>query len=253
MSYTEIHFHLLPGVDDGPGSTEESVALAAAAVADGTRTIVATPHVHPQHITDPSAIHERVAELTDPLRRGRVSVEVLAGGELADDMVGRLSHRQLEAIAQGPPGRRWVLLEAPFRGMDDAFRAAADELRERGFAAVIAHPERAMEGPMAGAVLERELAAGSAIQLTAWSLVGLYGERARTTALGMLNSAPTTAIASDAHGRERMPCLRLARDALAAAGERDGERFVATTPQLLLQRGLALPPRRASLSVSPSA
>ena len=42
----EIHFHLLPGVDDGPATTDEAVALAIAARRDGTTTIVATPHVH---------------------------------------------------------------------------------------------------------------------------------------------------------------------------------------------------------------
>jgi len=48
MSYTELHFHLLPGIDDGPSSIEQSVELAAAAASEGTGTIVTTPHVHPE-------------------------------------------------------------------------------------------------------------------------------------------------------------------------------------------------------------
>ncbi|MBV9715250.1 MAG: hypothetical protein JOZ64_07735, partial [Solirubrobacterales bacterium] len=154
MSHAELHFHLLPGVDDGPASVEESIALAAAALADGTGTIVATPHVHRLHVTDPSEIRGRVDELAACLRAEGLRLELRPGGELADDMVGRLSQRQLESIAHGPPGRRWVLLEAPFRGMDENFRAAADELRERGFAALVAHPERAMEGSAAPAMLD---------------------------------------------------------------------------------------------------
>ena len=63
MSYAEVHFHLLPGIDDGPSSIEESIALAVAAAAEGTRTIVATPHVHPQHVTDPSTLPDRVHEV----------------------------------------------------------------------------------------------------------------------------------------------------------------------------------------------
>jgi protein-tyrosine phosphatase len=241
MNYVEIHFHLLPGVDDGPSSLEQSVELAAAAVADGTRTIVTTPHVHPEHITDPEEIPERVAELNAGLRRERVGLQVLPGGELADGMVGQLAQRQLEAIAQGPPGRRWLLLEAPFRGMDGDFLAAADELRGRGFSVVIAHPERAMTGPSARAVLDRELATGSPLQLTAWSFAGLYGERVRAIALTLLRGAPRVVIASDAHGGARMPSLRLALDALAATGEPDRERHVAAAPRSLLEHGLALP------------
>ena len=132
MSHTEIHFHLLPGVDDGPASLDESVELARAAVADGTRTIVATPHVHPQHITDVSLIAEAVEELQDGLARERVPIDVRAGGELSQSMVGRFGQTELEAIAQGPPGRRWLLLEPPFAGMDETYTVAADLLRERG-------------------------------------------------------------------------------------------------------------------------
>ena len=43
----DLHFHLLPGVDDGAAGLDESVALAAAASEQGTRTIVTTPHVRP--------------------------------------------------------------------------------------------------------------------------------------------------------------------------------------------------------------
>ena len=106
MSYSEIHFHLLPGVDDGPPSVEQSLELAQLAVADGTRTIVVTPHVHPLHVTDPSEIPARVSELDARLRAARIPAEVLAGGELAVDMVGRLRQPELELIAQGPAGRR---------------------------------------------------------------------------------------------------------------------------------------------------
>jgi protein-tyrosine phosphatase len=244
MNYVELHFHLLPSVDDGPSSLEESVELAMAAVADGTRTVVTTPHVHPEHITDPHEIQGRVAELVAGLRQERVALEVRPGGELADGMVARLSQAQLEAISHGPPGRRWVLLEAPFRGLDAAYRAAADEVRARGFAVVVAHPDRAMEGRCAQAVLDHELAAGSALQLSAWSFAGLYGERVRTLALRMLRATPRVVIASDAHGGARMPSLRVALDALTASGERNCERFVAAAPRALLEHGLALPPAK---------
>jgi tyrosine-protein phosphatase YwqE len=99
MSYAELHFHLLPGVDDGPVSVEDSLELAAAAVRDGTRTVVATPHVHPEHITDPLEIPTRVRALGVHLARERIELAVRPGGELAHSMVARLSQRELEAIA----------------------------------------------------------------------------------------------------------------------------------------------------------
>jgi protein-tyrosine phosphatase len=242
MTYSEIHFHLLPGVDDGPATTEESLELAALAVSDGTATVVATPHIHRRHITDPGEIADRVQELSGQLRRRRIPLAVLPGGELDHDMVGRLSQRQLEAIAQGPEGRRWLLLEAPFDGLGESYTRAADELRDRGFAIVVAHPERAAQTALSDRVIEHELARGSTFQLTAWSLAGLYGEHAGALARRLLRCASGSVIASDAHGGDRPPSLHLALEALRAAGDPDPDRFAGARPRSLLEHGLDLRP-----------
>ena len=70
-------------------------------------------------------------------------LEVRTGAELAHDDVPLLGDGELAAIAQGPPGARWVLIEAPLFGGDlDGFLAATAELRARGFGTLIGHPER---------------------------------------------------------------------------------------------------------------
>jgi len=162
MSYAELHFHLLPGIDDGPSSIEESIDLASAAAVQGTDTIVTTPHVHPQWVTDVSSLPERVREVNAKLAARRIGIGVRCGGELDQQMVARLSQRELDTIAHGPPARRWLLLEAPLAGIDRTYTEAADELRERGFAVVVAHPERALRWSDAGwETLEHELSVGS--------------------------------------------------------------------------------------------
>jgi protein-tyrosine phosphatase len=129
------------------------------------------------------------------------------------------------------------------RGLGDGYTEAADELRTRGFAVVVAHPERAFgQTEVAWSVLEHELAAGSALQVNAWSVVGRYGERMRATALALLERAPRAVIASDAHGAERMPSLRLALDALTRAGFADAGRLVRHAPYRLLEHGLSVAP-----------
>jgi protein-tyrosine phosphatase len=236
VSYVELHFHLLPGIDDGPATIDESLVLARAAVADGTRTVVATPHVHPEFVLNPGQIAPQVDDLNHRLAAERIPLDVLPGGELGHEMVGWLSNQQLELIAQGLPGRRWLLLEAPLEGLVPRFTRAADTLRERGFAVTVAHPERSARSST-DAGLEHELAAGSALQLTAGSLVGAFGEPVRVLALELLSSAPRVVIASDAHGGERMPTLRRALDVLAALSESDPERFVSAIPRELLGLG----------------
>jgi protein-tyrosine phosphatase len=103
----DLHFHLLPGVDDGPGDMAASLELARAAVADGTTTVVATPHVRPPFVCDVSELRERVAELRAALDAAGLELEVRRGGEVHHRMVGRLDQAELDSIAHGPPGSRW--------------------------------------------------------------------------------------------------------------------------------------------------
>jgi protein-tyrosine phosphatase len=242
MTYTEIHFHLLPSIDDGPSSIGESVELAAAAAAEGTRTIVTTPHVHPEFVTDPDTLPERVREVQAQLAASQIDVELRCGGELDLRMVERLSDAQLETIAHGPRGRRWLLLEAPLTGLDGRYTVAAEELRERGFAVVVAHPERALGRAEAGwRALEHELAAGSPLQINAWSVAGRYGQRVRDIAVSLLERAPRVVIASDAHGGPRMPALGLSLAALTSAGMARTEAIslVSDGPRSLLESGVS--------------
>src|SRR5262249_47360456 len=148
------------------------------AVRDGTRTVVATPHIRRDYLTDPSEVPTRVAELQDRLRIEGLPLSVVAGGELDCALVGSLSQQQLEAIAVGPQQARWLLLEAPFDGLGPLVPAAA-ELRARGFGVVLAHPERAT-GVMAGGcrVLRELLASGCVAQISASSLSGDHSDEA---------------------------------------------------------------------------
>lgn len=242
MNFVEIHFHLLPGVDDGPSTIEQSIELAAAAIADGTSTVVTTPHVHSDLFTDPREIAERTARLNERVQREHLALRVLPGGELDHRVLDRLTQDQLELIAQGPPGRRWILMEAPFSGLREDYTAAADELRERGFAVVVAHPERADFTTETGAVLAHELERGSVLQLNAASVAGHSSRPERETALRLLRDARRAVIASDAHGSKRPPALTAALEALAAAGWSDPSRFADANPRALLERGVELRP-----------
>ena len=242
----DLHFHLLPGVDDGPESLPESLDLARAAVEEGTGRVVATPHVRGDFLTDVSTLPDRITELRAGLRRAGIPLEVHCGGELGHDMVGRLIQSELELIAQGPPGCRWLLVEAPFQGYDEDFHAATDELRERGFAVVVAHPERSADASHDGAAgLRRELRAGSATQLNALSLTGGHGADAEVAAFRLVEEGIATIVGSDAHGPTRPPALVRALRSLLGRGVDAGvaRALTATGPRRLLSRGI--PPRPA--------
>jgi protein-tyrosine phosphatase len=234
----DLHFHLLPGVDDGPTSVQESVELAAMAVADGTGTVVCTPHVRD---VDVPSVPARVEELRARLRAEGVPLDVVVGAEVAQDDVYGMSDAALEIAAHGPPGRRWILLEAPLQ-LDPAelFDAVA-EVRARGYGLLIGHPERCPGLMTREGGLDELTAGGALLQVNGSSLTGRHGEQARAWALDLALRGRAAVIASDAHRPSRGPVLGAAVAELTAAGlaPETAEAMVSTTPRALLDQGLA--------------
>ncbi len=111
----ELHFHALPGIDDGPSELTESVELLAQAAADGTGTVVATPHVRSDMVTDLEDLGERVAEVQAAVDALGLGIELRRGGELGHDMVGRLSQSELELDRPGAAQRQVAVGGGPLR------------------------------------------------------------------------------------------------------------------------------------------
>lgn len=243
----ELHFHALHGLDDGPATLGESVDLLRRAAEDGTATVVATPHVRGDFVTDVSDLPDRVRELAAAAADEGIGIDLRAGGEMGHDMVGRLTQPELELISQGPPAGRWLLVEAPFHAIDDDFHSATEELRDRGFGVVIAHPERSADASLDGSAgLRRELAAGALAQVNAQSITGAHGPDARRAAYGLIAEGLVSIVASDAHGPTRPPLLAEARRVLADDGFDVGlcRGLTLGGPRGLLARGI---PGRATL------
>src|SRR4051812_37405670 len=236
----EIHFHILPGIDDGPATMEKSLELARLAVRDGTRTVVATPHVREDFFTDVHELPWRVRELNARLRLEGIPLDVIQGAEVGPAMVSALDERGLEQVATGPAGARWILLEPPFTSLAGALDAAA-ELRARGYGVVLAHPERSAGVLTAGCrLLREELAAGTLTQISVSSLLGHHGSEAQVAARHFVDMRMAHFLASDAHSARRPPALGAGMDCLLAHGRSFAEarRLVETAPLDLLTNGV---------------
>jgi protein-tyrosine phosphatase len=230
----ELHFHLLPGVDDGPRTMDEAVELARLTVADGTGTVVATPHARDVDIV---SVPERVAEVQSALDAAGVPLRVLPGVELAQD--DHVTADELAIAAPGPEGRRWVLLEAPLFLDAPGLLVAASDIQARGYGLLIGHPERSAD-LMANGGLDELLAAGARLQINGSSLLGRHGGRARGWALELARSGRAAVVASDAHRPSRGPVLSDAVRTLVEAGvaPEEAERMVAAAPRALLENGV---------------
>jgi protein-tyrosine phosphatase len=244
MERVELHFHLLPGVDDGPPDLATALELARAAVRDGTRLVTCTPHAA---FVDLAEIPERVRGLQAALGEAGIDLEVRTGAELSWDDVPGLGGAELETIAQGPPARRWLLLEAPLPGTGTLvdLQESAQELRDRGFGLLIGHPERSPALVGAPGAVEGLLDAGDRLQVNGSSLTGYHGAGARAAALELVGAGFAAVVASDAHlPTARAPSLSPAVALLRSRGTpaEQAEALVAAAPRALLEHGIA--PRR---------
>ena len=237
----DLHCHLLPGVDDGPATLDETLDYARRAVGEGTETIVATPHV--EHV-EVGELPDRVRDVREALTEEGIELGVECGGELKPFSLPLLSQEELEVIAHGPPGRRWVLLEVPFRGLGDDLLAGIEELRRRGFAALLAHPERASSFRTSIPVLREQVERGARIQMNVGPLTGAESPQREDAARRLLRTGLATALATDAHPPGRPYTLRLGRELAVESGTTgaDALRLVDEGPRTLLEQGLGSQP-----------
>jgi protein-tyrosine phosphatase len=199
----DLHCHILPGLDDGPSNLDFSLAMARAAVEAGTQLIVATPHIRADFDVDPAEIEPRVDLFNDRLQRERLPLRVLPGAEIGWATAPELDDRQLARLSLGS-GKR-VLLESPYGKKPVDVEGIVAGLEERGFKAVLAHPERC---PLFQRDLERLrglVERGTLCSITAGSMAGRFGEPVRTFSVAMLRAGLVHDVASDAHDHIHRP------------------------------------------------
>src|SRR5215467_1305203 len=200
----DTHLHILPGVDDGPETIEESLALARVLVQEGVHTAIATPHYNDEFPRRSAAeIQERVHGLQKVLDRYNIPLRLFAGHEaliqpglVEDIQAGRLATLN---------GSRYLLLELWNSTWIPETERVIFELQAFGIIPVIAHPERyraIQKEPHRLAALLRQ---GTMAQLAAGSLIGMQGNTACRTAEDLLKKGLIHCIASDAHGLSLRP------------------------------------------------
>ena len=239
VTFVDLHSHLLPGLDDGAPTLEETRRFARRLHAEGVLDIACTPHIKRAHFPriDPAELAGRRAAVQRALEEDGLAVRLHAGGELADEDALELTERELALIAQGPEHAPWLLLECPFEGFDHVFDAAVARLTSLGYGLLLAHPERAA-GPLDR--LEPHLANGALLQVNVSSLLGDHGPRARELGTRLVRQGRAYCLASDTHPGTRELTLPLGHRALIGAGmsEVGAARLTQSNPRFLLREGI---------------
>ncbi len=211
MKVCDIHCHLLPGVDDGPGTMDETVAMLHAAWEGGTRALVATPHLYAGFFPDATLENVRTTFTATVGELGRLAaraeyaflrqIDLYLGAEHYCDwpFFEALEKGEVLPINDG----HHLLVEFPTELPEQAVLAAAMRIVQAGYRPVLAHVERytfVRENPER---LRRFADIGCLAQVNADGSEGIGGSRRLQRLL--LKRGLAQVIASDAHSVERRP------------------------------------------------
>ena len=122
---TDLHCHILPGIDDGAADLDDALGMARQAAADGIEVVCATPHIRHDHDVRIADLRERVAKLNSELSARGIEVRVAQGGELSETAAAELDPGELREISLDRGGR-WVLLEPAPGTIGESLGAAVD-------------------------------------------------------------------------------------------------------------------------------
>lgn len=194
----DIHSHILYDVDDGSTSIEESLKLLKKAQSEGISVIFATPHKDPQYQPSKELILDRVKELNSMCQDNGLEIQVLPGQEvrLYDNIVDDYKNNKL--ITLNNAGRH-LLVEFPSSHVPKYATRLFYELLLAGVQPILVHPERNSEIISNPQLLFNIVETGVLTQITAGSIMGKFGRKAKKLSHLFMAHNLVTFIASDAH------------------------------------------------------
>ncbi len=195
----DIHCHILPGVDDGAQTIEDSIIMAKEAVQEGIRTIIATPHhQNHQYINEKHSILEKVSDLNEQLVKAEVPLKILPGqenrlyGEILEDY---LAGGKILPLAESS----YLFIEFPSGHVPRYAERLLFDIQTEGLIPIIVHPERNQELIENPDMLYKFVKNGALTQVTAGSVCGYFGKKIKKFSHQLIEANLTHFIASDAH------------------------------------------------------
>jgi len=200
--YVDLHCHLLPGVDDGARTPQDSLAMARALVAIGVSTVAVSPHAR-AGCAPVEVCRERLEALRSALAHEGIPLVLELGAENAlveEGFLDGLGTPAARPVHRGP----YVLVELPYSSPVPALPTLVFQMMRRGVIPLFAHPERCLELQRPGRAAE-VVALGARLQLDLGAVSGRYGPVARRTARLLLDEGLYAVAATDLHAPSGAP------------------------------------------------
>jgi protein-tyrosine phosphatase len=200
----DLHCHILPGLDDGSGTMEESIAMAESAIADGITHLVATPHSNNEYFFD----FAHVRELRDELQArvgNRLNVATGCDFHMSPENLASL-HKEARPYCLNQ--QNYLLVEFSEYSIPPAMDQTLHAIQLAGVQPIITHPERNRILRANPGRLRKWVRQGCFVQVTGGALTGVFGTGSQQDALRWIGQGLVHFVASDAHNTRSRP-LRL--------------------------------------------
>jgi protein-tyrosine phosphatase len=191
----DMHSHVLPGIDDGAQTPEESVVLIKKMMELGIKKIIATPHVMIDYYrNDANSIGNALAILKEELNNQNIDIEISAAAEhyFDESFEKRIDDRLVFTM-----GDNYVLFEISFISQPPNLIQIIQKMLDMGYKPILAHPER--YNYMDVEQLKRIRMMGCNLQLNTISLTGYYGKATKAFAEELVDNQMIDFISSDMH------------------------------------------------------
>lgn len=199
---TDWHCHILPGVDDGVQTMEESLDILARYEQSGITEVWATPHIMEDFPNETSYLRQKFAELQKAYR-GKIKLRLASENMIDNLFLERLSVGDVLPI--GDEGNT-LLVETSYFNAPIGFHDALDAVKAKGYYPLLAHPER-YNYIKSLSEYRRLKTQGVLFQLNLMSLDGRYGPVVKEKAHRLLTEGLYNRIGSDLHRSDHFKCI----------------------------------------------
>ncbi|RDY71612.1 tyrosine protein phosphatase [Halobacillus trueperi] len=198
----DLHSHILPGLDDGAQTMEESVEMARLAVEQGIDTVVATPHhLHTRYSNPKSLVIQKTIQLNEELFQQGIDLTVLPGQEIR--LNGDLEAFESEELLSINKNSGYVFLELPNHEIPHYAKKMMYDIQLLGYKPVLVHPERNKMIRQQPNELYNFVKNGAITQVTAASIAGKLGKEVQKFSYQMIEFNLTHLVASNAHDSKK--------------------------------------------------
>lgn len=206
---TDIHSHLIPGIDDGANDMQESILLIRQMKDLGYKKLIITPHVRYNSFdNDTSTFNGRLADLKQNLQSNGIDIELDVGAEQTIDegFEGHLKNNELKCFGK----RNYLLIEFSFVVPPFNLKELVFELQSKGYTLILAHPERYLYLKGNLDVVKYLTDAGVLLQMNINSLVDFYGKPVRKFAEFLISHDLIDLVGTDLHHQRHIDALKKA-------------------------------------------